>query len=145
MRSRPLGGSGCCRCYRTHRALPLNNVRFHWYRVKQIQAIIRPEKLDPVKDALVGIGINGMTVVAVQGFGQQKGHTEVYRGVKVEARLLTKLMITSVVNDDKVSAVVDAIKSAASTGEVGDGKIFISPVEASIRIRTGETGTDTVG
>lgn len=113
--------------------------------MKQIQAIIRPEKLDPVKDALVEIGVNGMTVMTVQGFGQQFGQTQVYRGVKIEARLLPKVMITTVVNDDKVDAVVEAIKSTARTGEVGDGKMFVSSVEASIRIRTGETGADTVG
>ncbi len=112
--------------------------------MKQIQAIIRPEKLDPVKDALVAIGINGMTVTPVQGFGQQMGHTEVYRGVKVEARLLPKVLITAVVNDASVDQVVEAIKSSARTGEIGDGKIIITPVEASIRIRTGETGDVTL-
>jgi nitrogen regulatory protein PII len=113
--------------------------------VKQIQAVIRPEKLDPVKDALVAIGINGLTVSSVQGFGQQMGHTEVYRGVKVEARLLPKLMITTVVNDDKADAVIEAIKASARTGEVGDGKVWILPVESTIRIRTGESGETTVG
>jgi nitrogen regulatory protein PII len=113
--------------------------------VKQIQAVIRPEKLDSVKDALVAIGINGMTVTSVQGFGQQMGHTEVYRGVKVEARLLPKLMITTVVNDDKAEAVIEAIKTAARTGTVGDGKVWVLPVEATIRIRTGESGEATVG
>ena len=112
--------------------------------MKQIQAIIRPEKLDPVKDALVAIGINGMTVTPVQGFGQQMGHTEVYRGVKLEARLLPKVLITAVVNDASVDQVVEAIKSSARTGEIGDGKIIITPVEASIRIRTGETGDVTL-
>ena len=112
--------------------------------MKQIQAIIRPEKLDPVKDALVAIGINGMTVTPVQGFGQQMGHTEVYRGVKVEARLLPKVLITAVVNDASVDQVVEAIISSARTGEIGDGKIIITPVEASIRIRTGETGDVTL-
>jgi nitrogen regulatory protein PII len=112
--------------------------------VKLIQAVIRPEKLDSVKDALVGIGINGMTVTTVQGFGRQMGYTEVYRGVKIEARLLTKVMITTVVNDDKVDAVLEAIKTSARTGEVGDGKIIVTPVEASIRIRTGESGEDTL-
>ncbi|MCP9929147.1 P-II family nitrogen regulator [Cyanobium sp. CH-040] len=112
--------------------------------MKQIQAVIRPEKLDSVKDALVDIGINGMTVTTVQGFGRQMGHTEVYRGVKIEARLLTKVMITTVVNDDKVDAVLEAVKTAARTGEVGDGKIIVTPVEASIRIRTGESGEATL-
>ncbi|CAK6692934.1 Nitrogen regulatory protein P-II [Cyanobium usitatum str. Tous] len=112
--------------------------------VKQIQAIIRPEKLDAVKDALVSLGINGMTVTSVQGFGKQMGYTEVYRGVKVEARLLSKTMITAVVTDAALAGVVEAIKSAAQTGEIGDGKIIVLPVEASIRIRTGETGDVTL-
>jgi nitrogen regulatory protein PII len=114
------------------------------YRVKQIQAIIRPEKLDPVKDALVALGINGMTVTAVQGFGQQMGHTEVYRGVKLEARLLSKVMITTVVSDGSVDAVTEAIRASARTGEIGDGKIIVTNVEQSIRIRTGETGDITL-
>jgi nitrogen regulatory protein P-II 2 len=112
--------------------------------VKQIQAVVRPEKLDPVKDALVAIGINGMTVTPVQGFGQQMGHTEVYRGVRLEARLLPKVMITAVVNDSSVDQVIEAIKTSAHTGEIGDGKIIVTPVEASIRIRTGETGDVTL-
>ncbi len=112
--------------------------------MKQIQAIIRPEKLDPVKDALVAIGINGITVTSVQGFGQQMGHTEVYRGVKMEARLLPKVMITAVVSDGSVDAVIEAIRSSARTGDIGDGKIIITNVENSIRIRTGETGDITL-
>ncbi len=112
--------------------------------MKQIQAIIRPEKLEPVKDALVALGINGMTVTAVQGFGQQMGHTEVYRGVKMEARLLTKVMVTSVVSDGTVDAVIEAILSSARTGEIGDGKIIVTNVENSIRIRTGESGDVTL-
>lgn len=112
--------------------------------MKQIQAIVRPEKLDPVKDALVSLGINGMTVTSVQGFGQQFGHTEVYRGVKLEARLLPKVMITTVVTDDAYSGVVEAIRLAACTGEIGDGKIIVTPVDASIRIRTGESGDVTL-
>jgi len=112
--------------------------------VKQIQAIIRPEKLDSVKDALVELGINGMTVTAVQGFGKQLGFTEVYRGVKQEARLLPKMMVTTVVADLSVEGVVAAIQAAARTGEIGDGKIIVTAVEASIRIRTGETGDATL-
>ena len=112
--------------------------------MKQIQAVVRPEKLDTIKDALVAIGINGMTVTAVQGFGKQMGRTEVYRGVKVEARLLTKIQITTIVVDDAVNQVVEAIKTAAHTGEVGDGKITISPVDTTIRIRTGESGDATL-
>jgi nitrogen regulatory protein PII len=112
--------------------------------VKQIQAIIRPDKLDPVKDALVSLGINGMTVTAVQGFGKQMGHTEVYRGVRQDARLLSKVMVTTVVTDSSVDGVVAAIQTAARTGEIGDGKIIVTPVEHSIRIRTGETGDATL-
>jgi nitrogen regulatory protein PII len=112
--------------------------------VKQIQAVIRPEKLDAVKDALVALGINGMTVTAVQGFGKQMGHAEVYRGVKMDARLLSKVMITTVVTDAAMAGVVEAIQVAARTGEIGDGKIIVTPVEASIRIRTGETGDVTL-
>ena len=112
--------------------------------MKQIQAVIRPEKLDPVKDALVEVGINGITVTPVQGFGKQMGHSEVYRGVKVAARLLPKIMITTVVSDDRVATVVEAIKNSAKSGEIGDGKIVVLPVEQSIRIRTGESGDVTV-
>jgi nitrogen regulatory protein PII len=112
--------------------------------MKQIQAVIRPEKLDAVKDALVALGINGLTVTSVQGFGKQMGHTEVYRGVKMDARLLSKLMVTTVVTDGAMAGVVEAIQSAARTGQIGDGKIIVTPVEASIRIRTGETGDATL-
>ena len=112
--------------------------------MKQIQAIVRPEKLDAVKDALVSLGINGMTVTPVQGFGKQLGHTEVYRGVKVEARLLPKVMITVVVTDPAMAGVIEAIQASAKTGDIGDGKIIVTPVEVSIRIRTGETGDATL-
>jgi nitrogen regulatory protein PII len=112
--------------------------------VKQIQAVIRPEKLDAVKDALVAIGINGMTVTPVQGFGRQMGYSEVYRGVKQEAKLLPKVMLTTVVSDGAADGVVEAIQTAARTGEIGDGKIMVMPVEASLRIRTGETGDATL-
>ena len=112
--------------------------------MKQIQAVIRPEKLEPVKDALVALGINGLTVSSVQGFGKQMGYTEVYRGVKIEARLLPKMMITTVVTDTAVPGVLEAIQAAARTGEVGDGKITVTPVENSILIRTGETGDATL-
>ncbi len=112
--------------------------------MKQIQAVIRPEKLDAVKDALVAIGINGMTVTPVQGFGRQMGYSEVYRGVKQEAKLLPKVMLTTVVSDGAADGVVEAIQTAARTGEIGDGKIMVMPVEASLRIRTGETGDATL-
>ena len=112
--------------------------------MKQIQAIVRPEKLDPIKDALVALGINGMTVTPVQGFGKQMGYTEVYRGVTQPARLLSKVMITAVVTDETLDSVVQAIQGTAMTGEIGDGKIIITPVLESIRIRTGETGNATL-
>jgi len=112
--------------------------------MKQIQAVIRPEKLEAVKDVLVSLGINGMTVTSVQGFGKQMGHTEVYRGVKLEARLLPKVMVTAVVTDGAMAGVIEAIKASAKTGDIGDGKIIVTPVEASIRIRTSETGDATL-
>ena len=90
--------------------------------MKQIQAVIRPEKLEPVKDALVALGINGLTVSSVQGFGKQMGYTEVYRGVKIEARLLPKMMITTVVTDSAVAGVLEAIQAAARTGEVATAR-----------------------
>ncbi len=112
--------------------------------LKTIQAVVRPDKLDSVKDALVAHGINGMTVTSVQGFGQQLGHTEIYRGVKQQARLLPKVMVTTVVPSASVDSVVSAIQAAALTGEIGDGKIIVTDVEMSLRIRTGETGDVTL-
>ncbi len=108
--------------------------------VKLLFAIIRPEKLDAVKDALVACGINGITVSQVTGFGKQLGHTEVYRGIKVEARFLPKIMLTLLVGEEAVAAVMAAIRESASTGEIGDGKIVVLAVEEAMRIRTGETG-----
>jgi nitrogen regulatory protein PII len=108
--------------------------------LKQAQSIIRPDKLDPVKDALVALNITGMTIVPDQGFGRQLGHAEVYRGGKIEARLLPRLMLTLLVNDEAVPGVVEAIRLAAATGEVGDGKIVITDVENAISILTGESG-----
>jgi nitrogen regulatory protein PII len=113
--------------------------------VKLIQAIIRPEKLETAKDALVAIGINGITVIPVNGFGKQLGHTEVYRGVKVEARLLPKVMLTLLVSDGMVSQVMTTLREAAMTGEIGDGKIIVLGVDEAMRIRTGETGEASVG
>lgn len=113
--------------------------------MKLIQAIIRPEKLETAKDALVAIGIKGITVSAVNGFGKQLGHTEVYRGVKVEPRLLPKVMLTLLVNDGMVSQVMTTLREAAMTGEIGDGKIIVLGVDDAMRIRTGETGEASVG
>ncbi len=112
--------------------------------MKQIQAVIRPSKLDAVKESLVALGINGMTVTPVEGFGKQMGHTEVYRGVKVEAKLLSKVMLMMVVRDENLDAVLEAILGSARTGEIGDGKIIVTDVLDSIRIRTGETGDATL-
>ena len=107
--------------------------------MKKIEAIIKPFKLDEVKEALHGIGIQGMTVTEVKGFGRQKGHTELYRGAEYVVDFLPKLKLEIVVGDDQADAVVEAIVTAASTNKIGDGKIFVIPVENAIRIRTGET------
>ncbi|HEY9761956.1 MAG TPA: P-II family nitrogen regulator [Leptolyngbyaceae cyanobacterium] len=112
--------------------------------MKKIEAIIRPFKLDEVKIALVNAGIVGMTVSEVRGFGRQKGQTERYRGSEYTVEFLQKLKIEIVVDDTQVDMVVDKIISAARTGEIGDGKIFISPVDEIIRIRTGEKNTEAV-
>jgi nitrogen regulatory protein P-II 1 len=108
--------------------------------MKKVEAIIKPFKLDDVKKALSDLGIMGMTVVEVKGFGRQKGHKELYRGAEYVIEFLPKVKIEIAVEDDRVRPVVDAIVTAASTGRIGDGKIFIYPMEECIRIRTGETG-----
>ncbi|MFS8893354.1 nitrogen regulatory protein P-II 1 [Thermostichus sp. MS-CIW-21] len=110
--------------------------------MKKIEAIIRPFKLDEVKVALVNAGIVGMTVTEVRGFGRQKGQTERYRGSEYTVEFLQKLKVEIVVEDDLVDTVVEKLIAAARTGEIGDGKIFISPVEKTIRIRTGELNQD---
>ena len=110
--------------------------------MKQIDAIIKPFKLDDVKDVLSKVGITGMTVEEVKGFGRQKGHTELYRGAEYMVDFLPKVRITLLVADDDVKPTVDAIAEAARTGRIGDGKIFITPVEDIVRIRTGERGGD---
>jgi len=112
--------------------------------LKKIQAIIRPFKLDEVKIALVNAGIVGMTVSEVRGFGRQKGQTERYRGSEYTVEFLQKLSLEVVVEDAQVDIVVDKIISAARTGEIGDGKIFISPVERVVRIRTGESNLEAI-
>ena len=112
--------------------------------LKKIEAIIRPFKLDEVKIALVNAGIVGMTVSEVRGFGRQKGQTERYRGSEYTVEFLQKLKVEIVVENDQVDLVVDKIISAARTGEIGDGKIFISPVEQIIRIRTGEKDLEAI-
>ena len=112
--------------------------------MKKITAMIKPFKLDAVREALSGIGIQGLTVTEVKGFGRQKGHTEIYRGAEYAVGFLPKARLDIVVDDGDAERVTEAIIEAARTGKVGDGKIFISPVEQVIRIRTGETGKDAV-
>ena len=108
--------------------------------MKLITAVIKPFKLDDVRDALAETGVQGMTVTEVKGFGRQKGHTELYRGAEYKVDYLPKMKIEVAVADDQVDAVVDAIVSAAGTGSIGDGKVFIANLENATRIRTGETG-----
>ncbi len=112
--------------------------------MKKIEAVIKPFKLDEVKDALHEIGLQGLTVMEAKGFGRQKGHTELYRGAEYVVDFLPKVKIELVCDDDMVDRAVEAIISAARTGRIGDGKIFISPVEEVIRIRTGERGSDAI-
>lgn len=110
--------------------------------MKKIEAIIKPFKLDDVREALSEIDVTGMTVIEVKGFGRQKGHTELYRGAEYVVDFLPKVKLEVVVAEDRVDACVEAITNAARTGKIGDGKIFISPVEKTIRIRTGEQDAD---
>lgn len=112
--------------------------------MKKIEAIIKPFKLDEVKSALQEVGIQGMTISEVKGFGRQKGHTELYRGAEYVVDFLPKVKIELVVNETDVKKVVDVIQKAAKTGRIGDGKIFITAVEEIIRIRTGETGANAI-
>lgn len=107
--------------------------------MKLVTAIIKPFKLDDVRGALMNLGINGMTVTEVKGFGRQKGHTEVYRGAEYTVNLLPKVKIEVAVGNDQAESVIGAIRQAANTGAIGDGKIFVSPIEQMMRIRTGET------
>ncbi|WP_439637208.1 P-II family nitrogen regulator [Oceanicaulis sp.] len=112
--------------------------------MKKIEAIIKPFKLDDVKEALQEIGLQGLTVTEAKGFGRQKGHTELYRGAEYVVDFLPKIKIELVIPDDRVEAAIEAIQTAAQTGRIGDGKIFIFPVEGAIRIRTGETDDDAI-
>jgi nitrogen regulatory protein P-II 1 len=112
--------------------------------MKKVEAIIKPFKLDDVKAALNAVAVQGMTVTEVRGFGRQKGHTEVYRGAEYVIELVPKIKIEVVVPDQAVPRVVETIAKAAKTGKIGDGKIFVVPVEAAIRIRTGESGEGTL-
>jgi nitrogen regulatory protein P-II 1 len=112
--------------------------------MKKIEAIIKPFKLDEVKEALHEVGLQGITVLEAKGFGRQKGHTELYRGAEYVVDFLPKVKIELVVDDDMLERAVEAIQQAAHTGRIGDGKIFIMPVEEAIRVRTGETGNEAI-
>ena len=110
--------------------------------MKLVVAIIKPFKLDDVREALAEVGVQGVTVTEVKGFGRQKGHTELYRGAEYVVDFLPKIKLEVAVADDQIERVVEAIQVAARTGKIGDGKIFVTPIEQVIRIRTGETGAD---
>ena len=110
--------------------------------MKMVTAIVKPFKLDEVREALSALGVQGMTVTEVKGFGRQKGHTELYRGAEYVVDFLPKVKIEAAVDDAIVDRVIEAIESAARTGKIGDGKVFVSPLEQVVRIRTGETGKD---
>lgn len=112
--------------------------------MKKIEAIIKPFKLDEVKEALNSLGIKGMTVSEVKGYGRQKGHTEIYRGAEYVVDFIPKVKMEVVVQDEQVDQVIDTILKVARTGKIGDGKIFVLPVERVIRVRTGETGAEAV-
>jgi nitrogen regulatory protein P-II 2 len=110
--------------------------------MKLVTAIIKPFKLDEVRDALLAIGVHGMTVTEVKGYGRQKGHTEIYRGAEYAVNFLPKIRIEVAVAEDDADRVVEAIGTSAKTGQIGDGKIFVMPLEQAVRIRTGETDSD---
>jgi nitrogen regulatory protein P-II 2 len=112
--------------------------------MKLVTAIIKPFKLDDVREALSEVGVQGITVTEVKGFGRQKGHTELYRGAEYVVDFLPKIKLEIAIDDDKVESVIDAVSRAAATGKIGDGKIFVSPLEQVIRIRTGEIGSEAV-
>jgi nitrogen regulatory protein P-II 2 len=110
--------------------------------MRMVTAIIKPFKLEEVRDALSAAGVHGMTIAEVKGYGRQKGHKEIYRGAEYTVNFLPKVRIDVAVDDDQVDKVIEVITSAAKTGQIGDGKIFVSPIERAVRIRTGETDTD---
>jgi nitrogen regulatory protein P-II 1 len=112
--------------------------------MKKIEAIIKPFKLDDVKNALTKVGVQGMTISEVKGFGRQKGHTEIYRGAEYTIDFIPKAKIELIVTDDLAPQVIETIERSAKTGKIGDGKVFVSPVEEVIRIRTGERGKDAI-
>ncbi len=139
-----LVGSGKNPVYRKAPAASIREEKQNEEHMKKIEAIIKPFKLEDVKSALAEIGIQGLTVSEVKGFGRQKGHTEIYRGSEYAVDFLPKIKIEIVLADAQVAAVVGAIVKAAKTGKIGDGKIFVSSVESVLRIRTGETGEQAV-
>jgi nitrogen regulatory protein P-II 1 len=110
--------------------------------MKLVVAVLKPFKLDDVKEALKSLGVRGMTLTEAQGFGRQRGHTEVYRGAEYEVDFVPKIRIEVAVDDDQVADVVDAIVGAAATGKIGDGKVWVTPLETVVRVRTGERGSD---
>jgi nitrogen regulatory protein P-II 2 len=112
--------------------------------MKLIIAIIKPFKLEDVRDALTTIGVRGMTITEVKGFGRQKGHTEIYRGAEYTVNIVPKIRIDVAVDSTEADRVIEAIMAAAKTGQIGDGKIFVSPIERAVRIRTGETDMDAI-
>lgn len=112
--------------------------------MKKIEAIVKPFKLEDVREALADVGIAGMTVTEVKGFGRQKGHTELYRGAEYQIDFLPKVKIEMIIDDERVDAAIEAILGSAKTGKIGDGKIFVYPVEQVIRIRTSEQGEDAI-
>jgi len=112
--------------------------------MKKIEAVIKPFKLEEVKEALNAIGVNGMTISEVKGFGRQKGHTEIYRGAEYVVDFIPKVKVEIVVDADLVDKVIDTVISSTRTGKIGDGKIFVIPVEEAVRVRTGETGSDAI-
>ena len=112
--------------------------------MKKIEAIIKPFKLDEVKDALDKVGVTGITITEAKGFGRQKGHTELYRGAEYRVEFLPKVKLEIIVRDEQVADVVETIEKAAKTGRIGDGKIFVSPIDDALRIRTGERGPNAI-
>ena len=130
--------------FHVYRLLSIASIREPNERMKKIDAIIKPFKLEDVKEALAGLGVEGMTVTEVKGFGRQKGHTEIYRGSEYTVDFLPKIKIEVVLADNMVASAVDAIVKAAKTGKIGDGKVFVSSIENAVRIRTEETGEQAV-
>jgi len=141
MLARPMRGLYCAAQSTHNEAAPFRSEILE-ANMKKIEAIIKPFKLDEVKEGLQEVGIQGITVTEAKGFGRQKGHTELYRGAEYVVDFLPKVKLEVVIEDDLVDAAVEAIQNAAKTGRIGDGKIFLSSVEEAIRIRTGETGND---